>query len=255
MSHASAIMAHHPHGFWKLNEDSGTVAHDSSGYGLDMTTTESAPSSGLVSLPPLWGAPPGPPGEQAANFNVGSTGFDGDAARVSRSWAEGSSFTAGLWLSRNVDVYSPAMGHGTPQREVRPGWEIGVNGGIPYALFKGTPETPGWHGQYRNATAAPLPLNTWILVSLSYDSAAGLFKLYADGVLAATSAVFTFAPAGTVSLWIGHDGGVGSYSILKSSITASYAFLIEDVLTDEEHSAISAGISPAAGVYAITDGL
>ena len=69
-----------PSGLWKLNESSGDIAFDSSGNGQDLQATG-------VEVDPDWAQPAGPPGEQTASFEIGTTGLGGTASRVSRSWA------------------------------------------------------------------------------------------------------------------------------------------------------------------------
>ncbi len=55
------ITGHSPNAFWKLNESSGNIAHDSSGNGYDLTISG-------AKVAPTWGQAAGPPGETSAGW-------------------------------------------------------------------------------------------------------------------------------------------------------------------------------------------
>lgn len=217
----SKILALAPAGFWKLNESSGSVAADSSGNSQDLTTVS-------PELDPLWGQPAGPPGEQAADFDHGTGGTGGTASRVSRAWPSSisASFTAGIFISQNSAGSTMVMGQGNPNRSGGTGWQLSTHSsGLLLAWMKGYSSSP----LQSVGTVAP---DIWVFLAMVYDSAATVYKLYANGLLEATSSSFTFVPAsGTAPrLWVGHDGGGGS-AILPATFTGSYAFLIPSALT------------------------
>jgi hypothetical protein len=210
-----------PAGWWKLNESSGTVAADSSGNGLDMTADLSAP---------LWGAPAGPPGEQAANFEtgVGGTPGTGTYARVQRSWPPlTTDFTAGIFISRTSTAYSPVIGQGNPSRSSGKGWQIDING------------TSDFPFQHVNLTAkglttvtsdGTLAASTWAMVAAVYQGTT--WRLNINGVTQTGSVTGSYTPVASASpLWIGHDGGLGFNSMFEGHFVGSYAFLVPSALT------------------------
>lgn len=204
-----------PSGWWKLNESSGLTAADSSGNGLDMTDT--------WTNPPLWGAPAGPPGTQAADFE------NGDAA-VDRSWpALTGSFTAGIWVSRNSGTGCQIMGQGNPGRASGVGWMLAnfgsghVPANTPYLTLAGLGSI---------VAANPLAADTWALLAAVKDGTT--WRLYVNGLLEPGSLTGTYTPSSNPSpLWIGHDG-LGGVSLEPATFTGSYAFLIPSALTSAE---------------------
>jgi hypothetical protein len=83
-------MALGPGALWKLNEQTGVIAHDSSGNALDLSVP-------ISFVPPTWGGPILPPGETSAMW-FDSAGF----TRMNRpsfpSYA--GDFTVGGWFER-----------------------------------------------------------------------------------------------------------------------------------------------------------
>jgi len=209
-----------PAGFWKLDESSGIVAHDSSGNGLDLTDDYTAP--------PLWGAAAGPPGAQAADFANGTGGVGGTAARVARAWAPiTSSFTAAIWVNRHSTASTHLMGQGNPDRSGGTGWMLAL-----YSAAFTAPDTSRPYAQMAGgghlSALNPLAPGTWAFLAVTYDHTTTRYRLYVNGLLEATSAPFTFASVSSWPLWIGHDGHSG---VLKPDFTGSYAFLVPSVLT------------------------
>ena len=216
-----------PAGWWKLDESAGSVAHDSSGNGLDLTADTG---------PPLWAAAAGPPGTQTADFNTGTGGTfpTGTAARVARSWAAiTGDFTAGLWVRVHTAAGYMFMGQGNPARSGGAGWELGFYNASTitthgtqrlYAEMKGTVVVDSLN---------PWVADTWYFVAMTYTAAATTFKLYVNGLLQGTSAAFTYVPVtGSSPLWIGHDAGLGGNPYAAPvDFRGSYAFYMPSVLT------------------------
>jgi hypothetical protein len=228
------ILALLPDGFWKLNESSGSVAADSSGFGQDLSTTS-------PELDPVWGFPAGPPGQQAADLTAGTGGSAGvaTAARVSRPWPQiVSSFTAGIWVNRTSDTDgSQIMGQGGPVRAGGDGWEIDVVGASHSPANRIRAVMKGAAAVY---ALNELPPDVWAFVAVAYDAAAATFKLYVDGLLQDESASFTFDPVdGTSPLWVGHDGGYHITSIVPCAFAGSYAFLVNRAMSGAELLAIN----------------
>lgn len=225
------ILAAVPDGFWKLNESSGSVAADSSGFGQDMSTT--APE-----LNPVWAQPAGPPGQQTADFQTGTGGVGGTGSRVSRSWPViTGDFTAGIWVSRNDVSGGEVMGQGNPTRSGGKGWEL---------FISSSSFTPANRPQIRVAgvpsiyTANALPVDTWAFLAVTYNAAAHEWKLYVNGLLEGTETTGAYTPVtSTQPLWIGHDGGLGGNAIQVCSCILSYGFLINRTLTGDELVAIN----------------
>jgi hypothetical protein len=219
-----------PAGFWKLNESTGTVAHDSSGNGLDLS---SAVSGGQA---PSWGAAAGPPGQPAANFQTGTGGIGGTAGREARNWAAPltGAFTVGIFVSRNSTNYTPVVGQGDPGRSGGTGWIIEIT----------SPSTgPGNRANFVMSGVGviqsdnPILASTWVMLAGVYTGSA--LKFYVNGLLQTGTATgtATAAPA-PYTLWIGQDGNPPGGAISVPEFTGSYAFLIPSVLSGAQLLAI-----------------
>ena len=128
--------------FWKLDEPSGTVAHDSSGNSWDLNV----PSG---KSPPAWGAAAGPPGTPSAHFQPGVA--DVFARTASPSFpAYSGDLTAAGWVNL-VDSGSDAhflMGQGNPEQSGGDGWAFLVGGTLTlWAALCGTPWQPSAAGK------------------------------------------------------------------------------------------------------------
>lgn len=212
-----------PDGWWKLNEPSGTIAHDSSGNAVDMD------SGGWVA--PIWAQPSGPPGQQTADFNTGSGTAGSGWARVDRAWAAISTdFTAGIWVKQPVHQYAPVFGQGNPERSSGSGWQLEINNSI----SPGDRPTIGVHGVGAIYALNPLAVNTWAFAASTYHASSGEWKLYVNGLLQG-SMTGTYTPASLTDLWIGHDGAIGlPFGAQPSNCVLSYAFLINRTLSGAE---------------------
>lgn len=205
-----------PAGWWKLNEDSGSVAADSSGNGLDMTV-----DAGRVN--PVWGQPAGPPGEQTADFETGaSTTY----ARVQRTWAALSGdFTAGIFVTHtSATLPTQVFGQGNPSRAGGTGWMLWILGSdVTY-----TSHPAIYFGGVGSIFADnPLPVDTWAMLAVVHDGTE--WRLNVNGLDQASTHTGSYT-ASSSPLWIGHDAGYGGFADTLARFTGSYAFLIPDVL-------------------------
>jgi len=230
----SLILAAVPDGFWKLNESSGTVAADSSGNGVDM--------SSVSFIPPVWAQPSGPPGQQTADFNTGSGSSGSGWARVHRTWAVLSAdFTAGVWAKRDNTNGGEMFGQGNVGRSGGSGWQLAFTsaGTIPANVAHLDAKGPGTvYG------LNPVTPGNWVFLAATYKASSGEWKLYVNGLLQG-SMTGTFAPAGLPDLWIGHDGAIGlPLGGHPSDSTLSYAFLINRTLTGSELLAMNDSTVP-----------
>ena len=158
-------------GYWNFDEDTGTIAHDTSGSGYNGTVNNAGWVSGKVN----W----------ALSFNGSSSDV------VTPNILLGGAFSISAWVNpaaaqgeyaRIAETqYSPGFYLGT--NFVGSGYKFIVNGasgatglcGLSYGCAEGGTVTAGWH-----------------LVTATFDGTTG--KLYVDGVLAGSD---TFTPANT----------------------------------------------------------
>jgi hypothetical protein len=177
--------------FWKLDEPSGTVAHDSSGNGWDLNV----PSG---KSPPTWGQPAGPPGTPSAKFTLGVDDMFARTASPSFPAYLGD-LTAAGWVNladSGADAHY-LMGQGDPMGITNDGWAL---------LVGGTATLPAHKAfvLFNDGTGAPSEIDgndllvtngtTWYFLAVVRD--AGEFKLYVDGLLQAATSSAAYAAAG-----------------------------------------------------------
>jgi hypothetical protein len=218
-----------PAGFWKLDESTGHIAHDSSGDGNDMT---SAVTGGQD---PSWGALAGPPGTPAANFQTGTGGIAGTAGREAINWPGGpiiTAFTAGIFVSRNNTAQTYVMGQGNLPRAGGSGWLIEFENPSTGAGNRAVFSLSGV-GSIEGAN--PILASTWVFLAGVYDGS--LMKFYVNGLAEPITHTGTAAAAPSpYTLWIGQDGPGPSSGIAVSvpQFTGSYAFLVPTALSGAE---------------------
>ena len=173
-------------GHWKLDETSGTVAVDSSTYGNDGTYTNSPTLGGTGVF------------ENAVNFDgtddhveVTAPQLDNPAAITVACWAKSDMATwneSGVLVSkRDQFILYPEAG-GTHFR-----WYVYENG----ATWRST--------SYTLSTIPGFNLRSWHHYVGTYDPAAGVSKLYIDGVHVASSNISFPINTDTGPLMIGKD--------------------------------------------------
>jgi len=237
------ILATGPAGFWRLNETSGTVAHDSSGNGHDMSPRASG-------APPTWNQTPGPPGDPTALFPGVSAGSGSAASEnVGMPSAFLNNFTAGVWVKL---LASPGLqmliGQGTPMRGgagANVGWCIAAGSGAFY--FQG--------GSSALLSSAVPTVGQWYFLAFVRD--AGAWKPYVNGVLQAATG--TGSPGvGSTNTWFWEDGSASTGA--TSNTLLSNGFITNSVVPGAQlldiYTTGTTGVAPLAGKVwtAIGDG-
>lgn len=185
--------------FWKLNEGTGNIAHDSSGNGWD-----AAVQTGFVA--PTWGQTAGPPGATSAKFQ-----FATQAAVSNGSFPTlTGNFSAVIWVNRpvwgggGVVPGKDLIGQGNfgGQGTGHTGWSLAIE-----------PSNAGIHGfniAIGNTGGAPASVEsnaaivdgTWYVVGLT--RASGVWRMYVNGLLqASTYTEGTYSPATSQAIWLG----------------------------------------------------
>jgi hypothetical protein len=209
--------------WWKLDEGSGTTAHDSSGNSNDGTVPAGYGT-------PAWAQSAGPPGAQSALFSKTAK------TRLYRSSfpAMSGDFTAAVWVNHADNLGGLAMGQGQSSQSGAPGWEFGieafnVGAGNRMSLFVG--HSTGPHVVEGN-NALTVDGTTWYLLGITHAS--GLWTMYVNG-LAQTA---TMSPSYTAAsgIWVGHNDntspvfgndGLESYAMAWGSRALSGAEMLE----------------------------
>jgi hypothetical protein len=190
--------------FWKLNESSGTTAADSSGNGYDLAAAAAGP--------PRWAQPPGPPGEQSADFTGGralaraafpalGVGVEDTAAR---GWA--------TFIDNDpADSYT-LVGQGNAGGAFGSGWQVAVVGGSganPHrlVLYVGDGAHAGNEVIYSNGALAQ---NVWFAWAVVHEG--GTWRMYVNG--AAQAATSTRTNSGAAGIYVGGDpASIASYHL------------------------------------------
>ncbi len=203
-----------PLAYYKLNETSGTVAHDSGVNGLNLTIN-GTPTLGVS------GALPGDPNGLAMQFNAGTdsvTGMNGvniDPNFSISLWIKcGVPTTFRNLLSRNW-VTSPD------------GWDLFLSNGSPYPPVMGVSNG----ATQNNASLATVGVSdgAWHHIVGTYD--ANTVRLYVDGVQKATHAISRNPATSTATVKIAGsaDGGtlreVSIYRYVLSAADVSDLYL------------------------------
>lgn len=217
---AALILGKDPVGFWKLNELSGTTAHDSTQNGNDME-----PGGGYN--PPDWGQLASPPGDTTAKWP--DTGISGpDSYREAVTLVPYTDdFTAGIWAYaiNNARFQSRDLfGQGKAVHSSGDGWGINFQSGSPISVVArsgGTTDSIVANGNASNGV--------WYFIATVRDS--GTWKLYLDGLLQADT--MTRSPGATAAdTWIG-SSAFGSIQFTIDMLL-SYAFIVDRVLSGAE---------------------
>jgi len=214
------VLADRPVGYWRLDETSGTVAHDSSGNDNNGTIT------GGVTL--------GVPGALASADTA--MAFDGAGKIATPATMQSRSFSAECWV--NVDPSVPSNNYprflGTAAFEGLSGWYIGSNGngvnGYYIAVESGV-TSPYWY----QANSGDETAGVYHHVVGTYDYASNNLSLYVDGALTAHMAPASVAAISSTALVLGaHPGGdnltgsldevaIYDYALTAAQVAAHYA--------------------------------
>lgn len=242
------ILALGPDAFWKLNESTGDIAHDSSGNSHDLTRELTGPDTYTA---PTWAQPAGPPGEQTAHF--GSTAGGALGTRVSSTGMSAftNNFTAGIWVNIHSAAASTGeiLGQGYPYHASN-GWGLLTVSSKFNVMANGVP----------CAANSTFSVDTWYFVATVRD--AGTWKLYINGLLQATSIGTSPGSGYAGNTWLGSDayvgGGAGTHGTYLQDGDLSYGFIVNSVVSGTDLLAIyeagSAGGLLGAGLVWTSDG-
>lgn len=216
--------------WWKLDETTGIVAHDSSGNGHDLTVPTSYTA-------PLWGQPAGPPGTTTAKW------VDTTVREANTMPAFNDDFTAGLWINMlvlPVGAYE-VIGQGASNHSST-GWAVTV---WPDGIDRKFAVYVNGHVLLANSAAAA---NTWYFVAAVRDT--GTWKLYINGLLQAATISDSPGISTALNTWLGNDGWtlLSHPNALRDSLL-SYAFIVDRPMSGTELSDLLA----AAGAPPVTD--
>jgi hypothetical protein len=181
--------------FWKLDESTGTIAHDSSGnaHHLDSGTDT-----------PVWGSAAGPPGTLTPQFSSGDKfGASGVLAHYSPDLS--GDFTAAGWILTDGPVSTGSDALMSQGATSSAGWSLGVEGaslGAHSRLLLAVGDSGGAH-QLEGDN--PLTNSTWYHCGVTH--AGSLWTLYVDGL--GQTATFSGAYTAIASELILGTFGVG----------------------------------------------
>jgi hypothetical protein len=224
--------------WWKLDETTGTVAHDSSGNNHHLTSDAVV---GTSYTPPTWGQPAGPPGTTTALWVDATTRVSTPTASPMVDFTD--DFTAGVWVNFQAApiVAEELIGQGQPIHSGGHGWALIVYPGV----------SPHWmFSVFVNGTvlsaANPLTVGTWYFVAAVRDT--GVWKLYVDALL--QPGTLTGSPGSGYgdNTWLGSDGYVGHSTYLRDCLL-SYGFIVDRAMSGVE----LADLLKAADTPPVTD--
>ncbi len=209
--------------WWKLDEASGTTAHDSSGNSNDGTVPAGYGT-------PTWGQAAGPPGTLTAQFDKTTK------TRLYRSSfpAMSGDFTAAVWVNHSSNIGGLSMGQGQSSQSGAAGWEFGieafnVGAGNRMSLFIG--HSTGPHVIEGN-NALTVDGSTWYLLGVTHSGS--LWTIYVNGL--AQTATFSGSYTAASGIWVGHNDnvspvfgndGLESYAMAWGSRALSGAEMLE----------------------------
>lgn len=150
-------------GYWKMDEPSGTVVADSSGSGINGTSTNASVTSGCI-----W--------NYCRHFNGVDSEVDmGDVAALElqqisgMAWVNAEDISGYRWIMKK----GLALGQG---QSASNGYHLRLNNGfLELVLYTGSDNERVLSGN------TPLQKNTWYLVGFSYDGATA--RIYVNGIL------------------------------------------------------------------------
>lgn len=204
------ILSYGPAAFWKLDESSGDVAHDSSGNNHHLEPVNGIPAE--------WGQEVAPTGKTSALFVDDDNEFNQNADVAMSAFTN--NFTAGIWFSfsSNPAQNNELIGQGAGSHSAG-GWTLGLFGAVATVLINGD-------SIVGNNT---LSQNTWYFAACVRD--AGTFKLYINGLVQTDTMTTSFT--GDTNSWIGNDG-FASHTSYSHDMLLSFGFIIDDVLTGDQ---------------------
>lgn len=239
---ADKILQAGPAAFWKLDETTGIIAHDSSGNGHDLTADASAGYT-----PPMWGQGAGPSGDTTAKWVDNTSRVSSPTGSPMGDFTD--NFTAAVFVNVHTNPLfaGELIGQGTAAHS-QPGWAIGA-----YGLGDATLEKFAVRVS-TNALYAdnPFTLDTWYFVAVVRDS--GIWKLYVDGLLQAATITDSPGTGYGNNTWLGNDAYTFSgHTLCLQDALLSYAFIVDRAMSGEELLSITAGTDSTGLVLGIDD--
>lgn len=191
------VLADSPLLYWRLSETTGTVAADASGHGRTGTFTDGG--GGAINLGQASPLVLNEPSDRAIQFvpigfviSAASTAFD-TASMTAEAWIHP---TSGSTNKHGVASVMNASG-----------------GDRWYVRFQPvTGEVEIYHGGSTYLSGVMVPFNVWTHLVVTFNSADSKYRIYVNGVLAATSSASSLGGATNCPVTAGHNnaGGAGS---------------------------------------------
>lgn len=190
----NTILAAGADAVWKLDETSGTTAHDSSGNGFDLGVNDNAPN---------WGQVAGPPGTTTAAFsNTPARGLN--RAAFAALGSGGTAFSVFGWANFTdtspADAYTLVAQGTDPTIAFSTGWSIAINGSHladPLKLQATSNDGTFANSDTFTSDSALTPA-TWYFLAVTYTGTT--FHLYVNGVLQAGSSNRSWSPRTGIAL-------------------------------------------------------
>jgi hypothetical protein len=190
----NTILAAGANALWKLDESSGTVAHDSSGNGFDLAA---APN------PSTWGNAAGPPATTSAGF---LSDFQKRFAlgTYQALGTAGAPFSVFGWANYvdldNTHTFTLINQGASAGIAFGAGWMLSINGlslANPHKLQLDTNDGT-FAGAERINSDSALAQNTWVFLAATWDGTT--WRLYVDGLLQAATDSRAWSPTVGISL-------------------------------------------------------
>ena len=200
------IIAASPDAWWKLDETSGTVAHDSSGNGHDLSVP-------VGSGTPTWNQAPAPTGVNAPLFTKTAprTGLN-----LPGYTALTGAFTVLGWFYRTDTSFAIWTSEDDPIASGGTGWALNVDDDPVAGTGKGLVyANDGVGGPSVIASDNLLPHGAWHFQGLVYSG--GTFTQYVDGAAQAQTMAPAWTPASTIQ--IGDTNGSRGFNGYASYVT------------------------------------
>jgi chitodextrinase len=175
-------------GYWNFDENSGSIAHDTSGNGRNGTVTGAVWTAGKIN--------------SALSFNGGASGV------VTSNIAMGNTFSLSAWVNPTA---STGRYMRIAETQYNLGFYLGTDAtGTRYKLIinNGTGAT-GLCGLLYGCAEGGIVTSGWHLVAATFDGVTG--RLYVDGVLVASD-TFVAQPSTNLPLYIGEYYAGPSYT-------------------------------------------
>jgi Concanavalin A-like lectin/glucanases superfamily len=209
-----------PSAWYKLNEQLGLIAHDSSVNHFDA-------SAGSSATAPAWGQPGGPPNVSAAGFeSTPNKTLEQNGAFPAISSGD---LSAVAWVKRTNTGLAICIGQGDPISNID-GWQLycQASTGVPH----NTPSVQVEISGVSTTLAAdnPLAVGQWAMLSTVFE--AGVWSLYVNDTV--QSNTLTGSPVPVTGL----NMGQGSLATVASDMDLQYVQVYNYALTPADIAAL-----------------